>query len=88
MVTVRGPQRLTFGSRDVWVWVAVVDGVPHRVAWRPDDGALRVSYPLDDGDRWSRFVTLGTDFSPRRDLRGAGVAVASWAHRQRVRVTR
>lgn len=81
MVDISGPVRLTFGSRDAYVWTVVLDGVPHRLAWMPGTGTLRLSW-LADEKTWVPFVQLGPDYSPRPSLASARHAVETWAARQ------
>lgn len=81
MYAVSGPKRLQFGSRIALLWVVTLDGVPHRVAWLPGDGGLKLSYPVDD-EHWSAWLRLGDQYSPRRSLAGAQKAVIEWATAQ------
>ncbi|HEY6794320.1 MAG TPA: hypothetical protein VI248_06525 [Kineosporiaceae bacterium] len=72
-------------GRDAFMWRAVLGGVPHRIAWSTDDKKIRISW--EDGDGWSRFVTLGSRWSPQEDLFGAQAAVEDWARHRETTIT-
>lgn len=79
------PRRVVVGDHEAYFWDVTVDGVPSEVAWWVSDGSLRLSFPCDDTRR-SRFVRLGSRYSPRRSLVDADAAVHDWAAGQRRRM--
>ena len=70
------PTSVRSSGRDVFMWTTVIAGVAHKIAWSRDDRKIRISW--EDGEGWSRFVTLGPTWSPQADLFGAQAAVESW----------
>lgn len=87
MVEIVGPTRVSFGSRVAVVWVVRLDGgVPHKLAWTPADGTLRVSWPVDS-EHWSPFVRLAEDYGTPATLQAAQAAVIRWARSQEHRLS-
>ena len=70
------PTSVRSNGRDAFMWTAAIGGVTYRIAWSTDDKKIRISW--QDGEGWSRFVTLGPRWSPQEDLFGAQTAVENW----------